>query len=142
MTGLTFRSNNVLSVSSAFAHIEFSDTITRMGRIQAIEESDYGLYVWLDQNGKILADEEFRMLSVPSKKGDLSKIAALQRVAHEVMKDYGLEPGGGPHFMSGRRQITDEEFEHQRMRQDMGLIPDPYDDAALKEEAKYAKKNG
>lgn len=112
-----------------------------MGRIQAIEESEYGVYVWLDSEGKILADEEFRMLSVPAKKGDMTKIMALKRVAFEVMKDYGMEPGGMPHFMSGRRQITDDEYEHQKARHNMGLIPDPYDDAALKEEAELLKKN-
>lgn len=111
-------------------------------RIQAIEESEYGLYVWADENGKILADDEYRPLSVPSKKGDMKKIMALKNYAFELMKDMGLEPSGQPVFWSGRRQISDSEWEEQKMRESVGLIPDKYDDAALKEEAKYAKQHG
>jgi hypothetical protein len=111
-------------------------------KIRAIEETEYGVYVWADSEGKILADDEFRPLSVPSKKGDMVKVMALKRVAFELLKDMGLPQGGGPVFWSGRRQISDSEYEHQKMRQDMGLIPDPYDDAALKEEAELLKKSG
>jgi hypothetical protein len=111
-------------------------------KIRAIEETEYGVYVWADSEGKILADDEFRPLSVPSKKGDMTKVMALKRVAFELLKDMGLPQGGGPVFWAGRRQISDSEYEEQKMRQDAGLVPDKYDFAAIKEEAKYAKQHG
>ena len=111
-------------------------------RMKAIEETEFGIYVWVDTQGKILADEEYRPLSVPAKKGDATKIMALKRVAHELLKDMGLPEGGRPQFWSGRRQISDSEWEEQMARQQAGLIADKYDFAALKEEAKYAKQHG
>lgn len=110
--------------------------------MQAIEESEFGVYVWLDTEGKILADEEYRVLSIPAQKGDPQKIMALRNYAYEILKDMGLEPGGRPQFWSGRRQISDSEYEEQMARQQAGLVPDKYDVAALKEQAKYAKQTG
>jgi hypothetical protein len=110
-------------------------------RAQAIEESEYGLYVWMDTEGKILADDEYRVLSVPSKKGDSTKILALRDYAHALLRDLGKEPGGRPQFWSGRRQISDAEYDEQMMRQQAGLVPDKYDVAALKEQARFARKN-
>lgn len=109
-------------------------------KMTAIEESEYGVYFWVDTNGKILADEEYRPLCVNSKKGDMTKVMALKEVAFAVMRENGMEPGGQPRFSSGRRQVTDHEYEEQVDRMNAGLIPDKYDVAALKEEAKYAKK--
>lgn len=106
-----------------------------------IEESEFGLYVWLDTEGKMLTDDEFRPLSVPSKKGDVVKIMALRDYAHRLLKDMGLEAGGRPQFRSGQRQISDAEYDEQMARQQAGLVPDKYDVAAMKEQARFAKKN-
>lgn len=114
---------------------------TNNQRIQAIEETEYGLYVWVDTEGKILVDDEFRQLSVPSRKGDAKKILALRNYAHELLKDMGLPVGGRPYFRPGARQISDSEWEEQVARQQAGLVADPYDVAAIKEQAKYAKQS-
>ena len=107
--------------------------------MRAIEESEFGVYVWADSTGKIIADEEYRPLSVPAKKGDMVKVRALMKVAFEVLQANGLPTGGGPIFWSGRRQVTDSEYEEMQDRMKAGLVPDKYDVAAMKEEAKYAK---
>lgn len=105
--------------------------------IKTVEEDEYGLYIWVTEDGLRVADEEDRTMNIPSRKGDLRKIKMLEDAA----RSYGVQ-GGKAVFLSSRRQVTDSEYEDQMTRLQAGLVPDPYDYNAMKEEAKYARKNG
>jgi len=87
-----------------------------------IEETRLGIYVWEMPDGRWIGDDDGNFLSVTSTKGNKSKIDAL---ASEVAS-FGIDVGR-PLFLSGRRKIDDEEFEHQSQRLQWGLIPDPLD---------------
>lgn len=104
-------------------------------KVTIVEESTMGLYVWLTDEGHIVADEDGNYLNIESMKGDERKIEILRNTA----KDFGVE-GGKPQFLSGYRRVTDEEYEYQRQRLEWGLIPDELDIAAFKEEAKNLEK--
>lgn len=87
-----------------------------------IEETRLGIYVWEMPDGRWVGDDDGNYLSVTSMKGNKSRMDAL---ANEVAS-YGIEVGQ-PKFLSGRRKIDDEEFEHQSQRLQWGLVPDPLD---------------
>jgi hypothetical protein len=94
-------------------------------RVQAVEESVFGVYVWITPDG-MLCDEQDRPLSIAAQKGDLRRIKQLQQAAAH----YGF-PEGRPHFMAGRTKISDEEYERQKFAQLQGELADPYDLGAL-----------
>lgn len=89
-----------------------------------------GIYVWELPNGKFLADEQKRVLSISSIYGDVKKMSKITSAAAA----YGF-PNGKPRFMPGHRKVTDEEYDNQTDRMLNGLIPDEYDVAAYEEEA-------
>ncbi len=95
------------------------------------EESILGIYVWEMPNGKWIGDDDGNFLSVTSKKGNRSNLDALAR----EVRSFGIYEGG-PKFLSARRKIDDEEFEHQKQRLNWGLVPDPYDIGNYKDEMK------
>lgn len=107
----------------------------RKMRVKVIEESVLGLYVWMTEDGAIVADEDGNYLNIEAMKGDERKIEILRNTA----KDFGVD-GGKPMFLSGHRRVTDEEYEYQRQRLELGLIPDELDIAAFKEEYEHAQK--
>jgi hypothetical protein len=87
-----------------------------------VEETRLGIYVWEMPDGRWIGDDDGNFLSVTSTRGNKSKIDALAR----EVRSYGIDVGQ-PKFLSGRRKIDDEEFEHQSQRLQWGLIPDPLD---------------
>lgn len=93
-----------------------------------IEETTLGIYVWEMPDGRWIGDDDGNFLSVTAKKGNKSKIDALAR----EVRSYGIEEGS-PKFLSGRRKIDDEEFEHQNERLKWGLTPDPLDIGVYKD---------
>lgn len=95
---------------------------------QVIEETVLGIYVWEMPDGRWIGDDDGNFLSVASTKGNKSKI---DLIAKEV-RSYGIYEGS-PKFLSGRRKIDDEEFEHQNERLKWGLTPDPLDIGVYKE---------
>lgn len=107
---------------------------TNKMRRQIVEESDKGLYVWITEDGKIVADDDGNYLNIPSFKNDREQLKRLEDAA----KHYGID-GGKPVFLSGHRRVTDEEYEYQRQRLEWGLIPDELDLPAFKEEYRNAK---
>lgn len=111
-------------------------------RRQVIAETNLGLYVWVTEDGKLIVDEEGRQLSVASERGDVKKINALRDVAYGYLGDLGLAKNGRAVFLPGHRQISDDEYEEQLSRQKFGLIPDPLDVGAMKEELEYESKYG
>jgi hypothetical protein len=90
---------------------------------------EYGLYVWVTDDGKLVQDAEGHVMCIASLKDNKEKIAAITKAASH----YGV-PGGRPIFLPGQRKITDEEYEEQKARLEAGLIPDPYDVDAWAEE--------
>ena len=89
---------------------------------QIIEETRLGIYVWEMPDGRWIGDDDGNFLYITSTKGNRSKIAALA----DSVRHYGIYEGQ-PKFLSGRRKIDDEEFEHQNERLKWGLTPDPLD---------------
>jgi hypothetical protein len=98
------------------------------------EESILGIYVWEMPDGRWIGDDDGNFLSITSKKGNKSNIDALAR----EVSTFGIHEGR-PKFLSARRKINDEEFEHQKQRLDWGLVPDPFDIGNYKDEMKKLK---
>lgn len=94
----------------------------------------FGLYLWLTEDKKLVANDNGDFLNIPSVYGDHKKIAALRKAAKECGVD-----GGGPIFFPGHRRVTQDEWEHQHERLDAGLIPDDHDLPAIIEEASAQK---
>lgn len=103
---------------------------------QFVEEQPWGLYVWRCPDGEVLGDDEGNIMNVFCMKGDRKAIAALADAA----RHYGFEEGQ-PEFWSGKRRISDEELEEQEMRARMGLVPDPLDIGAIRDEQR-GRRNG
>lgn len=103
---------------------------------RVIEEVPYGLYVWEMPDGKWVGDDEGNFLNIASMKGDVKRIAELTAVA----RSYGITEGQ-PLFLSGHRQIDDEEFARQKARLTFGLIPDEHDIPAFREDQKHGYVN-
>lgn len=101
-----------------------------------VEEYAYGMYVWQLPDGTVLADDDDNVMNVFCMKGNREKIALLA----EAAKYYGF-PEGRPLWWPGKRRITDEELEHQRAREAAGLVPDPMDFAAIRDEEKALRNH-
>jgi len=104
-------------------------------RSSIVEETRLGIYVWEMPDGRWIGDDDGNFLSVTSMKGNKSK---MDQLAREV-RSYGIDVGQ-PKFLSGRRKIDDEEFEHQKQRLDWGLTPDPLDIGVYKDSIKNGGK--
>lgn len=97
-------------------------------RIQAVQETSFGVYLWKMPDGSVVTDEDRNYMSIAAKEGDLKRINMLR----EVARAHGITEGS-PLFLPGYRKIDDAELEHQRERQEAGLIPDEYDVPAWRE---------
>ena len=98
-------------------------------RKQIVEEVPWGVYVWEMPDGKWVGDDEGNFLNIPAMKGDKKRIQALK----DAVRAYGVTEGS-PFYLSGHRQVTDEEFEYQKQRLAFGLVPDELDVPAFSEE--------
>ena len=96
---------------------------------RVVEEVPYGLYVWRCDDGEVAGDGDGNIMSVFCNKGDQRAIEAITAAA----KHYGVGEGK-PEWWSGVRQIDDEEYEYQQARASAGLVPDPLDLAAIRDE--------
>jgi hypothetical protein len=107
---------------------------------QVINEVPWGVYVWqIEENGekKILADDGNFMLVRCNGENHWECKQAIAAAA----KHYGY-PEGKAIFWSGVRPINDEEYEEQLERARQGLVPDPFDIGAIKDEMKALRQNG
>jgi len=104
--------------------------------MREVEEVPWGMYVWELSDGVWAGDDDGNVMNVFCMKNDHAAIKALKQAA----KDYGFGEGK-PVWLSGHRPVNDEEFEEQLMRERMGLIPDPLDYAAIKDQEKWLKRN-
>jgi hypothetical protein len=92
-------------------------------KVQIVDNKlDWGIYVWQKQNGKWFTDGQGNVLNIPSRRGDISKMAELRNAASH----YG-EDGGQAVFFGGLSRITDEEYSEQKDRMKEGLIPSQND---------------
>lgn len=103
---------------------------------QIVEEVPYGTYVWRMNDGTYLVDEEYRHLSIFCIKGDQKAIKALSDEARNL----GF-PDGYAEWKSGVRKITDEEYEEQEARQKLGLVADPYDWGAIRDQIQASRND-
>lgn len=106
-------------------------------QMKAVDEVNYGVYVWKVEGGGILSNEVGDPLRINSMRGDLKRIAELRKAAA-----YWGYPEGEPVFWSGRRAISESEHDEQMARQQAGLLADPYDIPALIERQKRAGSSG
>ena len=95
---------------------------------QIVEETTLGIYVWEMPDGRWIGDDDGNFLSVTSMKNNRVKMDMLAR----EVRSFGIYEGQ-PKFLSGRRKIDDEEFEHQNERLKWGLTPDPLDIGVYKD---------
>jgi len=90
-------------------------------KTKVIQETDLGVYVATSE-GVPIDDGDGHVLAIAAREHDISKIAALQRVAKALgYEDLGAE------FVPGVRPVSDEEHLIQQQRLEAGLTPDPYD---------------
>jgi hypothetical protein len=92
-------------------------------KVQIVDNNlDWGIYVWQKANSKWFTDGQGNVLNIPSRRGDISKMAELRNAAAH----YG-EEGGKAVFFGGLSRITDEEYSEQLDRMKEGLIPSQND---------------
>lgn len=106
---------------------------------KAIQEVPWGMLVWQCEDGKFLADEDNNFMHVFVSNQDPKLMEAAKRALADAARSYGF-PEGKPVYWAGRRPIDDEELEHQLARAEAGLVPDPLDIAAIREEEKALKQ--
>lgn len=104
---------------------------------QIIEEVPYGMYVWECSDGEVLGDDEGNVMNVFCMKGDRKAIDAITQAA----RHYGF-PDGKAVWWSGKRPITDEELQEQQTREKLGMIADPLDYGAIRDEMRAKKQHG
>lgn len=97
---------------------------------------NFGVYVWEMPNGQYVMDEDGNVLSINANFGDVSRMSKLAAAARTC----GINEGK-PSFLPGHRKVTDEEYEQQKERLEMGLVPDEYDMGAAVDELRF-KANG
>ena len=96
-------------------------------RVTVVEENPgWGLYAWRKADGKLFMDEDHNLLNIPSRQYDMEKMAQIAKAAAH----YG-EPEGKPYFIPGVQRATDDEYEVQRERMKVGLLPTMNDFGAV-----------
>ena len=103
--------------------------------IKMISEGEYGVYVWLTDEDQIVKNEDGDIMNIASKRGDQHKMDLLKQAA----RYYGIDNGRAV-FYGNHRQISENEYQEQKQRQRMGLIPDPLDYTAIQEELSYGRQ--
>jgi len=91
-----------------------------------VEEFAWGVYVLQMPTGEVVADADDNFLCIESAKGDLRRISKLMDAA----RHYGVG-NATPVFLSGRRQISEQEFIEQVDRAEAGLVADPNDPGVI-----------
>lgn len=102
-----------------------------------VNETPYGIWVWILPDGRALGDTDGNIMNMVGTQYDLKASQAITDAA----KSYGF-PEGHAQYWPGKRPVTDEEYEEQLSRQRMGLIPDPLDYGAVKDESKRLRADG
>jgi hypothetical protein len=108
-------------------------------RRQVIQEVPWGMLVWQMPDGEFLGDEDGNFMHVFVSNQDPALMEAAKTALTNAARSYGF-PEGRPVFWAGRRPIDDEELESQLARANAGLVPDPLDIGAIREEAQALKQ--
>jgi hypothetical protein len=103
---------------------------------QQVEEVSWGMYVWQTPDGEFLGDSDGNVMNVFCEKGNRKAMEALSDAA----RHYG-HPEGKPVWWSGKRRINDEELAEQEMRAKLGLVADPLDIGAIRDEMRAKRVN-
>lgn len=107
--------------------------LTTKSAPRVVKEVPWGVYVWEMPDGRWVGDENGNFLSIDSTEGNLAKIRELT----SAVRSYGVEEGR-PLFLTGRRKVDDEEYEKQKFRMALGMVPDEWDLPAMIEAQKFA----
>ena len=91
----------------------------------------------LKQYNNLKKNKEFKVYGLDGKICIHSEIKKLK----EAARHYGLDEGK-PIFFSGHRHVTDEELAEQRVRGEMGMVPDPQDLPAMMEYVEEVREMG
>jgi hypothetical protein len=102
---------------------------------EIIREVPWGMLVWQCETGEFAADQDGSLMYVFLDDTNPQRLERASSALADAAASYGFPPGK-PHFLSGRRPISDEELESQLARADAGLVPDPLDIGAIRQEAK------
>lgn len=100
---------------------------------KVVDNSPYGLYVWLLPDGNIFKDDDNNILNIPSMKGDLEKMLEIKRAA----ASYGQAEGKAV-FIAGVGRLSDSEYEEDLERMHNGLTP--YGDTGAWRDAARARR--
>lgn len=100
---------------------------------QVIQEVPWGMLVWQTPDGEFLGDADGNFMHVFCTNTDAKSYAAALKALKQAAAHYG-HPEGKAVFWAGKRPITDEELEQQLAREAAGLVPDPLDIAAIRDE--------
>lgn len=102
--------------------------------IRVVENNeDYGLYVWMMDNGKPFGDGNGNVMNVPGRSADINAMNAIMQAA----KYYGA-PSGNPKFMPGTQRVSEMRYSEEIGRMKEGLIPSETDIGAWRDaEAGY-----
>lgn len=109
--------------------------IKKLGSKIKTGETRLGVYVWEMPDGRWIGDDDQNFLSIQSMKDDISRINLLA----QAVRGYGITEGK-PKFLEGSRQIDDEEFQIQKTRLALGLVPDELDIGVYKDDMKKLGK--
>src|SRR4051812_12789772 len=107
---------------------------------QVIREAPWGMLVWQLDTGEFLADEDNNFMHVFCTDQNPVQFEAAKKALTDAARSYGF-PDGKPVFWAGKRPIDDAELAYQEERARQGLVPDPLDIGAIKDEMR-GLKNG
>lgn len=100
---------------------------------QKIREVPWGMLVWELPSGEVLGNENGDIMHVFCTDTDPVRMQESEKALTDAARHYGFADGRAV-FWSGKRPISDEELENQLARARAGLVPDPLDISAIKEE--------
>lgn len=100
------------------------------------------MWVWQMNDGSYAEDDDGNFMHVfVWDVRDPSVSEASKKALAQAAKSFGFGDGRAVCWQ-GRRPIDDEQFVEQYRRMQAGLVPDPLDIAAIREEEQALKRNG
>lgn len=108
----------------------YTDTMNE-SKITVVEDVNFGIYVWVTEDRKVVKDQFGNFMNIPGVRGDLRA----QKALGDAARHYGIE-GGKAVFIEGSRRISDDEYQEQLGRMIEGLVPDENDPGVLKDALK------
>lgn len=108
--------------------------LSKKARTRVVEETDIGVYIWEMPDGSWVADEDGNWMLISAKKGDIRRISQISDAA----KYYGVEEGRAV-FLPGHRAVSEEEYQGQKARFELGLVPDAQDSYSQIDDMRNAK---